>query len=121
MGRLGFMKASPVVSRRRKVQRWVTRAGLTCAASVALAIAWQGYVNGPDVRRPDGLTIPAAIGHDLQHQQHRIGSMIQTIRNLSPRPAQPDLESAPPESEPLPDQPIDEDVNRSSIAPMRWV
>ena len=128
MGRLGYMRVSDTRARRLRIRRWASRAGLTCASAIAIAIGWKMYLDGPDIRRPSGPTIPSAIGHDVLHQQHKIGAILQTIRNLAPRTEPSDSQVQPmndPDAAPAQDAPeapgVDEDVNQSSIAPVRWV
>ena len=60
MGRLGYMKVSPAVARRRRIRQWGTRAGLALSAMIAIAIGLQVYENGPTIRKPVGPTIPSA-------------------------------------------------------------
>ena len=101
------------------MQRWAGRAGVALVTFLSLGFALKMYENGPEIRRPVGPTLPAAIGHDLQRQQRRLGATIDAIRNLAPRPPQSvapgpvDPDDAPPE--------INQDVDQSSIAAVRWV
>ena len=120
MGRLGYMKVSEKRSRQLRLRRWASRAGLTCAAAVAIAMGWKMYLDGPEIRRPSGPTIPSAIGHDVIRQQRNIGAVLQTIRNLSPR-VEPSDDQSQPAREPDEAPPPNDDVNQSTIAPVRWV
>ena len=83
MGRLGYMRVSPVIARRRAFMRWANRAGLVCVLGVAGVIGWRVFESSPQVRRPADTTVPQAISHDVQNQQERLGTMIQTIREIS--------------------------------------
>ena len=83
MGRLGYMRVSPAVARRRARMRWANRAGLVCVLGVAAVIGWRVFESSPQVRRPADTTVPQAISHDVQNQQERLGTMIQTIREIS--------------------------------------
>jgi len=114
MGRLGYMKASPRVVRRRITRRWCARA-LLCAAIVAFAgigLRLQEYE--VRVQRRGGPTIPAALGRDVDIHHRRVQRSIQTIRNLVPR-----LPESSVSDDPSPD--IDEDIDRSAIGPFRWL
>jgi hypothetical protein len=78
----------------------------------------QVHEAGPDARRPEGPTIPSAIGNELMRHQHRINNVFQTIRNLTP--AAP-ADGEPVETTPAPSTPsLDEDVDRSAVAPVQW-
>lgn len=126
MGRLGYMKAAPAAVRRRRIRLWANRVGVVVLTGAALLVSMHLYEHSPQARRPDGPTIPAALGRDLQQQQHRLGTMIHTIRSLSPRiEFEPILEEDEGDNENEwfdegPDA-LPEDVNQSSIAPIRWV
>lgn len=83
MGRLGYMRVSPEVARKRFLMKWGNRAGMIAVGCVALALGWRVFESSPQVRRPNETTLPQAISHDVQQQQERIGSMLQTIRQIS--------------------------------------
>jgi hypothetical protein len=118
MGRLGYMPVSPTVARRHKFRAWAGRAGMLFTAAIALGIGFNFYLNSAEIRRPVGPTISDALRHDWQQQQKSIGSMIQTIQNLSPAApseqfdAGDDVRSAPADSP---------ETTESWIAPVRWV
>lgn len=123
MGRLGYMKVTPAVARRRRVQRWSARFALI---AMSLAVGYVGVVAfkaSPDARIPHEITIPAAISSDVNQKQHRINSVIQILRELPPRL---ELDStSPPDGQPVPPEPdwphlFDDDVDRSAVGPMRW-
>jgi hypothetical protein len=122
MGRLGYMQVSPRIARRRRMMRWASRAGVCMAAALAIGIGLHVYENTADLRQPEGATIPAAITIDLQTQQHRLGSVIQTIRNLSTetRP-QDSIDLRPFEAEMLEFDALDDDLPPASLAFFRWV
>ena len=114
MGRLGYMQASPVVVRRKKLQRWLGRLSLVCVSGV---VGWVGviaYQSSPEARRPFVDTMPSAIHSDLQYQQHHFNSVIQMLREMPPRIEFNDADDAH-----MPH--VDEDVDRSAVAPVRWV
>ncbi len=104
MARLGFMRAHPRVVRRRWVRRWIGR-GL--AVGVALGVIGTGlWMHQVDVeaRRPQRLTIPAAISQDLDQYQRRLGRVVESLRSLvpttsTPAPAQQSPADPPPELE----------------------
>ncbi len=83
MGRLGYMRVSPIVARRRRMMRWTHRAATLAVVGVAVAMGWRVFESSDQVRRPVETTLPQAVSHDLQQQSERIGSMIQTIRQIS--------------------------------------
>ncbi len=83
MGRLGYMRVGKEVARRRRLRLWAGRLCMLAVAGVALAIGWRVFEASPQVRRPVDTTIPQAIRHDVQQQQERWGSMMQTIRSIS--------------------------------------
>lgn len=101
MGRLGYMRVSASVARRRRLMKWANRAGMMCVAAVALFIGWRVLESSPQVRRPSDTTVPQAISRDMQQQQQRLGNMIQTIREISSPKFTPRLTSdfAPPRGE----------------------
>lgn len=117
MGRLGYMRVPSAVSRRHRLRRAAGRLGLLCSALFAVGLGAKMYLESPQARRPADVTIPAAIDSDLQRQHQQFDSMIRTIRNLSP------VNSVPRESEEgdREQDGINEDVNHSSVGPVRWV
>jgi hypothetical protein len=118
MGRLGYMPVSAKLARRHKIRAWAGRAGVLFTAAIALGIGFNFYLNSSEIRRPVGPTISDALRHDWQQQQKSIGSMMQTIQNLTP--AQPSDGFEPNEGEL--DAPAESpDTTESWIAPVRWV
>jgi hypothetical protein len=83
MGRLGYMRVSPTVARRKRTVLWVNRAAILMIAGVATVIGWRVFESSEQIRRPVELTLPQAISHDVQQQSERLDSMIQTIRQIS--------------------------------------
>lgn len=83
MGRLGYMRVGAEVARRRRMRTWASRAGMFAVAGLAFAIGLRVFVDSPQVRRPSETTLPQAIRHDVEQQQERLGSMLQTIRTIS--------------------------------------
>jgi hypothetical protein len=117
MGRLGYMKVPPVVSRRHRLRRAAGRLGMLCASLFAVAIGAKMYLESPQARQPAEITIPAAIDSDLQRQHLQSDSVIRTIRNLTPVNSAPG-DAGDQDSEP---EGIDEEINRSTVGPVRWV
>jgi hypothetical protein len=117
MGRLGYMQVPPTVARRHRLRRFAGRIGLVSAAALVASAGVYMHLHGPDARRPADMTIPAAIGSDVERQHQRFDSVIQTIRSLTPIVPSP---SSDQQHEPPP-KVIDDDVNRSSIGPVQWV
>lgn len=117
MGRLGYMKVSSKVARRHRLRRWLNRLGTALVLACAIGIGFQFYSVSEQIRRPEGATVPDALGSDLQRHQDRLNNAIHTIRNLSPRvPTAPLKAPARPKASPLHD-----DVNSLSSLPTRWV
>lgn len=114
MGRLGFMRSSPSVVRRRLIRLLIRRLTMCAAAVVLVGTAVYVHQLGPDARAPSGLTIPAAIVRDVNSHQQRLKTTAATIRNLIP---QAPSSGAAEDVEGL----IDEDVDRSAIGPVRWL
>jgi hypothetical protein len=123
MGRLGYMKAAPGAVRKARFRRWAGRFATVFVALVAVGVGLHMYNIGPDARRAAPITIPSAIGSELQRQQDCINSMIRTIRQLTPKHGEraPSFISRPVEEPSESNQPLDEDVNRSAVAPVEWV
>lgn len=122
MGRLGFMQASPQVVRRYRIRRRISRALFTLAMASIILAAFHLHQNSPQARRPEGPTLPAAIGSGINHHQNGLSGVIRAIRNLTPpieeQPDSVDLPQAVPNSGPTE---LNEDIDRSAIAPVRWV
>ncbi|MCP3904742.1 MAG: hypothetical protein GY715_14035 [Planctomycetes bacterium] len=121
MGRLGYMRVSPAVARRHRRQAWARRGLLVVALAATTLMGLETRRQGPDVRRPEGPTVPGAFGSDLQEHQERFSRTIQMIRGLAPAvPATPEAAPEPPaEDDPFPA--IEESIDRSAVGPMRWV
>ncbi len=121
MRRLGYQRVSPEITKRRRLTTWANRGGILLVAALAFAIGWRGCEAAPQIRRPAETTIPEAIHHDVQMQQQRLEGAIRGIRNIST----PRLRIEPGDNQrslPAPKpQELQDDVNRSSIAPVRWV
>lgn len=114
MGRLGYMQVSPAVARRRRLQRWLRRASLVCVAGVAGWLGVLTFLSSPESRQPADFTMPSAVNNDFQNQQHRMNSVIQLLRELPPVIEQNEADEADVLY-------LDEDVDRSAVAPVRWV
>jgi len=112
MGRLGYMRAAPRVVRRRRIRRWVNRLTLAAVALLVVVVAGRVHESSPRARRAAGLTIPAAVGSDVNRHQQRIKGTIQLIREIAP-PAPTDTPSS--------EDTLDEDVDRSAVGPFRWM
>lgn len=83
MGRLGYMRVSPAVARRKLMMQWANRAGMLAVCGVAVALGWRVFESSPQVRRANETTLPQAISHDARQQTQRIDSMLQTIRQIA--------------------------------------
>jgi hypothetical protein len=123
MGRLGYMRAAELVARRRRRRRTLSRVamGVTMLVLVGLSVRLHSFA--PSARQPGGVTIPDAVSNDMQLHQQRLDSTIRMIRSLAP--AAVGAEAEPAEAKPNPptqsDEPIDEEVDRSGIGPVRWL
>jgi len=117
MGRLGYMRVSEKVARRHRIRRWLSRLGTAMVFACAVGIGFQFYSVSDQIRRPQGQTLPDALGHDLERHQNRLNNAIHTIRNLSPRiPTAPLRAPVKPQA-----RPVQDDVNGVSALPTRWV
>jgi hypothetical protein len=123
MGRLGYMPVRPTIARRRRVRRWINRAGILAVAGLSLFTGLRIYQSGPDVRRPVGPTVPDALGNDVLRQQNRIGNVIQTIQHLAPQIRMAPAAEKPPRVEPAEAAPplSDQSTPEWTGAPARWV
>lgn len=125
MGRLGYMKASPNAVRRARILRHVNRGLLGVAATVALGVGIFIHNHGPDARRQVGPSLSEAMNHDILKQQQRIGNVIQTFRNLTPRNLIPasfsEQKPLQAETEMIPNFSDEEDVPLIAMAPFRWI
>lgn len=122
MGRLGYMQVSTKVSRRHRLHRWVSRAGLTLAALLAVGVGLQMHNESSRARRPLDGNVPAALGNDLQQHRLRFDDVIQTIRRVTPTgPLQMPADLTPDEVDEDQGFPVDDDVQRLVSLPMRWV
>jgi hypothetical protein len=125
MGRLGYQRVSPQIARRRRLVARANRAGILMIAAIAFAIGWRVFEASPQIRRPAETTISDAINHDVQWQQQRLERAIRSIRTIATPRLQIDSEGA--EANPSDDdrprfqREFEDDVNRSTIAPVRWV
>jgi hypothetical protein len=118
MGRLGYMHASSNAVRRARRQRWFNRIIGTCAMALLALGFFLMHQHSNAVRTPAEVTLPAAIGNDLQQQQHRIEHVIRTFQQIAP--TVPATHVQPQEHEPA-DEPIDQRIDESAVAPVRWV
>lgn len=64
MGRLGYMRSAPAVSRRRRGGRVARRLGLLLVAGCAIAVALHARQGSDLVRRAEPMSVPAAIDQD---------------------------------------------------------
>jgi hypothetical protein len=120
MGKLGYMQASPAVVRRRKIRRVLDRAALLAVVIAVGSVGVMVFKSSPDARQPLESTMPAAVRHDVQHQQHRFNTVIQLLRDMPPRlEIEEVLETGLDVAEPL--HLLDEDVDHSAVAPVRWI
>jgi len=116
MGRLGYMRVSAAVARRAQRRMWLQR-GCLCLAFFGLMLSTVWMFQQSDLtRRPHGLTLPDA----LEHEQQRFNQMIRTIGNISPvGDHSPRMKNQNPDP-PAPSS-IDDDIDHSAVAPVRWV
>ncbi len=118
MARLGFMRAHPRVVRRRWVRRWIGR-GL--AVGVALGVIGTGlWMHQVDVeaRRPQRLTIPAAISQDLDQYQRRLDRVVESLRSLVPTTSAPTPYPQSP-AEPPP-EPVEPSAESPADGLVKW-
>ena len=85
MGRLGFMKVSDRVTRRRRLRRSVGRTMITAVMFSLVIAGFFVHQNGRSARGPSGLTVPSAIRRDVDRHQRRLDWTIRTIRSIAPR------------------------------------
>lgn len=116
MARLGFARVAPEAARRLRPRRWVGRALAAIGVLVVVTLALRLHDVGPRARRPVGLTIPAAIGQDIDGYQRRFDRVLRSLRGLSPRP-QIDPQPGPPSPAAPAPRPIQESVDRPAVGP----
>lgn len=128
MGRLGYMQVKPAVARQHRRRRVFARSGVVVAGLLAVGIGIVMHNSSPQARRPMEMTLPAAAGQDLESSQQRMGDMFRSLRMLTPSfgetTGEPrEIHRAPSESpaEDAGTPQMDDAINRSAIAPMRWV
>lgn len=95
MGRLGFMKVTDRVTRRRRLRRSVGRTMITAVMFSLVIAGFFVHQNGRSARGPSGLTVPSAIRRDVDRHQRRLDWTIRTIRSIAPRLDQLRLEPDP--------------------------
>lgn len=115
MGRLGYMQVPPAVAKRRRIQHLAGRAALVCVACVSAWVGVLAFQSSPEARGPLELTMPSAVRSDFQDSQQHMNSVIQLLRQLPPVI---EVDGIDDDAELLY---LDEDVDRSAVAPVRWV
>ena len=118
MGRLGYMKVSERVALRKRRRRNV---GRVFAGVLAMALCGGGLLlheSGSEIRGPEGLTVPGALGQDLNRGQHQLIRAIRFIRNHAPIPAESDSPAEAPVEDPSPPYP---EENTLAIGPVGWI
>lgn len=127
MGRLGYMRVPPQVAQRRRVRRLAARCAVVLLALGAIGVGVQVHNASPGTRGPAEVTIPAAITNDVQQHQHRMHNAWRVLQEMTPTIDHADWTVPAPETRPdgaAPEQApsmFDEDVDRSAIAPVRWI
>lgn len=118
MGRLGYMQVSSVVARRARRRLWFNRTCF-CLGMIGLMLCTMWIFQQTDLsRQPREMTLPDALEHDYQFQQQRLNQMIRSIRIISPGSNQPTQMK---NQTPRPPATIEDDIDHSAVAPVRWV
>lgn len=148
MGRLGYMRVDPAAARRHRRRLWAARSAVVALMLLAIGAGITVFNQSDAVRRPHEMTIPSAIGQDVQQHQQRFDTFIRVLQNSSPKHETPHLspfapvstdeadmtqpeiefpfERHPANDESRFDDPADEGVNEvevehPAIAPVRWI
>ncbi len=85
MGRLGYMRISRTIARKRWLRMWFARTVMCALALLITAAALEINNVAPWARRPAGPTITAAVENDLELHQRRLSRTFQAIRNWTPQ------------------------------------
>jgi hypothetical protein len=109
MRRLGFRKVAARQARIQRMTRTAARAVVVVAAGAVAGSVLRLSSQAAALRRPEPVTVPHAVQRDLQQQQIRFDSLIRYLRQRAPS-----LEGTP-------QPPVEEDVDRSAIGPVRWI
>jgi len=112
MGRLGYQRVPNAATRRRRRAKRLVRTATVTGLLLAVMLGGLLRYGAPDARRVEGPTVQEALGREVEQQRTRFNRTFQTIRNLVPQPA----ETHGPRQDV-----IDEDVDRSAIAPVVWL
>lgn len=104
MGRLGYMRVDPAVARRRRIHRWAGRSAVLIMMALTIAGGITVFNQSEAVRRPYDMTIPSAIGQDVEQHQQRVNTLIRVLQSSTPRHEIPHLSPDAPVSTDKPDE-----------------
>lgn len=128
MGRLGYMRVPDKVAQKKRRNRILRRSVYAAAMVAALGAGFSIYQQSESVRQPADVTVPGAIIQEAQQSRMRLNEVLNSIRlpdteRLQVPASQPQPTTTPRYNEQMePTDPTrDEDVNRSAVAPFRWV
>ena len=119
MQRLGFRRVSADRARAFRRRQCGARGVTLVLLMAVVAVGFQLHRNSPEVRRPNGPTLPSAVRHDLLRHGNTISQALKSIRELSPNLGLQVPVSNP--QSPLGNEPRNNDVSRSMPDPSRSV
>jgi len=109
MQRLGYVRQDGTAARRSRRRRAMHRATLIALMIVAGGFSYSAYVESENARRPDAITVPAALNEDIEQHENRLKRAWRFMRTI-----------APAVEESRDGVPADDDAI-VAIGPMRWI
>lgn len=91
MGRLGYMQVDPAIARRHRRRRWAARGAVVAMMLMAIGGGIAVFNQSDAVRRQHEVTIPSAIGQDVQQHQQRFNTFIRVLQSSTPQHETPHL------------------------------
>jgi hypothetical protein len=122
MGRLGYMRVSEPIVRKRHRAKWMRRVGTAACLSFALLAGLYMHRQTADSRIPSGPTIPAALRDSFESSGERFDRAIEAIRLLEFLPqGGGSLLGAPNAGPRNEERNVRPELQRGNQPPFRWV